>query len=305
MTLISVRKQKTKKMIYKFKILILSTLPSKLPKRFLILYWLLISRFQGLILNCDFIESIKEYQGKNSNKLYLLKMSDGDILIQDLSRVSRFLKGLGHATSRLWRQYIRFEEELNNSVSVHSEKFTVFDIGANVGEFAIAAAKKFPNSIIYAFEPDPTVNECLQFNIESMKLNSNIKCMRLALSNTSGVNNFYIATAGADSSFIEPPQYTAIEKVECIIGYEFMLENRLNHINLLKMDAEGFEPEILNGFGEYIFEIDFLAIDVSPERLGMNTKSEVSTILASSKFIINSFTDKNNRQFINSFRNKS
>jgi len=69
---------------------------------------------------------------------------------------------------------------------------------------------------------------------------------------------------------------------------------------LLKMDAEGFEPEILEGFGDQIKKIDYFAIDVSPEREGIDTEKEVTILLNNLGAFVKIFRDKGRRKFINS-----
>jgi FkbM family methyltransferase len=226
-------------------------------------------------------------------------MSDGEFLIQDLKRTSRFLRGQKYATNRLFNQYIRNEADLNRIISKGEDRIVVFDIGANVGEFSIAMAGRFPTSLIYAFEPDPIAYECLKFNVNAMKLNKNIKMVDQALSNQSGLSLFYISTSNADSSLIEPASYSKILNLNCIRGDQFMQQENLRKISLLKMDAEGFEPEILEGFGNQLNHIDFFAVDVGPERVGVDTEIEVSKILKINGAQIESFKDTGARKFIN------
>lgn len=286
-------------MISKLKLLFLGSIPSLLPQNFLLRYWITLSQFQRFFRNSEYIHSIHRHREGYSNNLFLLKMSDGEFLIQDLKRTSRFLRGQKYATNRLFNQYIRNETDLARIISKGVDRIVVFDIGANVGEFSIAMAGRFPTSLIYAFEPDPIAYECLKFNVNAMKLNKNIKIVDQALSNQSGLSLFYISTSNADSSLIEPASYSKILNLNCIRGDQFMQQENLRKISLLKMDAEGFEPEILEGFGNQLNHIDFFAIDVGPERAGVDTEIEVSKILKIKGAQIESFKGAGARKFIN------
>ena len=286
-------------MISKLKLLFLGSIPSLLPQNFLLRYWITLSQFQRFFRNSEYIHSIHRHREGYSNNLFLLKMSDGEFLIQDLKRTSRFLRGQKYATNRLFNQYIRNETDLARIISKGVDRIVVFDIGANVGEFSIAMAGRFPTSLIYAFEPDPIAYECLKFNVNAMKLNKNIKIVDQALSNKSGLSLFYISTSNADSSLIEPASYSKILNLNCIRGDQFMQQENLRKISLLKMDAEGFEPEILEGFGNQLNHIDFFAIDVGPERAGVDTEIEVSKILKIKGAQIESFKGAGARKFIN------
>jgi FkbM family methyltransferase len=288
--------------IRKFKILLLGSIPSILPKNLLIWYWLTLSNFQRFFRKSDYIHSIHRYQAGNLTNLFLLKMSDGELLIQDLMRASRFLRGQKYATTRLYNQYVRESSKFHNLISNKLDQFVIFDIGANIGEFSIAAAARFQNSLIYAFEPDPTAYECLKFNINTLNLSSTIKLVDEALSNLSGLYSFYISTANADSSLIEPTSYSTIIKHNCIRGDKFMQKEDIKKISLFKMDVEGFEPEVLEGFGDQLNNIDFFTIDVGPERAGVDTEFEVTHILESKGAKPELFKDIGTRKFINAYR---
>lgn len=286
-------------MISKLKILLLGSIPSLLSQSVLLWYWITLSQIQRFFRKSENLEDIYLHKEVNLTNLFLLKMSDGDFLIQDLMRASRFLRGQRYATNRLFDQYVRNKTAFTEMISKKVDRLVVFDIGANVGEFSIAVAAKFPNSLIYAFEPDPIAYECLKFNVNAMDLSANIKIVDQALSNFSGISPFYISTTNADSSLVEPASYSKIIQLSCIRGDQFMQQENINKISLLKMDAEGFEPEALEGFGNQINHIDFFAIDVGPERAGVDTEIEVAQILKSKGAQLELFKDSGARKFIN------
>lgn len=55
-----------------------------------------------------------------------------------------------------------------------------------------------------------------------------------------------------------------------------------NEVVLMKMDAEGHEPEVLLGAGKRLAIISYMFIDAGREREGETTYREVMTILKSS-----------------------
>jgi FkbM family methyltransferase len=281
--------------------LLLVHIPKILPKRVVVKYLIFLSMSQGFLTNSDYIKSISKFDSKFSQDLYLVKMSDGILLIQNISRLSRFVRGKSYASNRLYNQYTNktFEVEVND---LAKNKGIFLDIGANIGEFSIAAASKFKGINIVAFEPDPVAFICLQFNIESSNLANRVTIINAALSDKSGSFPFYIATENADSSFIQPKSFTEIIKVRSYRADQFMQENKIKSILFLKMDAEGFEPEILAGFGRRIDDISFFAIDVGPERDGLETVDQVKSIIESSKVRIKVFSDYGKRKFLNAYQ---
>lgn len=281
--------------------LLLVHIPKILPERVVIKYWISLSMAQGFLTHSDYIKSISKFDSRFSQDLYLVKMSDGILLIQNISRINRFLRGKSYASTRLYNQYTNktFEVEVND---VAKNEGIFLDIGANIGEFSIAVAAKFKGINIVAFEPDPVAFICLQFNIESSNLANRVTIINAALSNKSGSFPFYIATENADSSFIQPKSFTEIINVSSYRADHFMQENKIKSILFLKMDAEGFEPEILAGFGRRIDDISFFAIDVGPERDGLETVDQVKSILESSKVSIKIFSDYGKRKFLNAYQ---
>ena len=278
--------------------LLLVHIPKILPKRVVIKYWISLSMVQGFLTHSDYIKSVSKFDSRFSQDLYLVTMSDGTLLIQNISRLSRFLRGKRYASARLYNQYTNktFEVEVSD---IAKNEGIFLDIGANIGEFSIAAAAKFKGIKIVAFEPDPVAFICLQFNIESSNLANRVTIINAALSDKSGSFPFYIATKNADSSFIQPKSFTEIIKVRSYRADQFMQENKIKSILFLKMDAEGFEPEILTGFGRRIDDISFFAIDVGPERDGLETVDQVKSMLESSKVRIKIFSEYGKRKFLN------
>ena len=150
----------------------------------------------------------------------------------------------------------------------------VIDIGAHVGEFAIAAAPYAKN--IICFEPDPIVRAALIENTKNLK---NVNVLPFALSDQTKTAKFFVATAHADSSFVEPEKYDLIIQVDARRLDSLNIETNSYSRVILKMDAEGFEPEVLEGGGNWLNKLDIVAIDVSPERMGADTYKEVKKIL--------------------------
>lgn len=127
------------------------------------------------------------------------------------------------------------------------ENGTFIDVGANCGIATIILAKQNPNSIIYSFEPDPSVYKVLEENIK--------------LNNLSNVILFNKAMCRKETKTIElclHPNYsggntTCAEKtvfgnntiVECVSFDEIIDKYKISTIELLKIDCEGAEYEIL------------------------------------------------------------
>ena len=67
-----------------------------------------------------------------------------------------------------------------------------FDIGANVGIYSVYAAKREPQSMVYAFEPEYSNLHLLKQNIINNNLLDNVICYSIALKNETGISYLHI-----------------------------------------------------------------------------------------------------------------
>ena len=159
----------------------------------------------------------------------------------------------------LRRQEFLFEEYTRGKVDLRPGDI-VLDCGANIGEFAVASQRR--GAIVHAFEPDPKEYRALQMNAAD-----GIVCVNAALWKTETKLEFFLQNSTGDSSLFRPaPQVTSVS-VDAIRLDDYLdrhLPNRT--IRLLKLEAEGAEPEVLEGAEAALERIEFIAADVGPER---------------------------------------
>ena len=134
----------------------------------------------------------------------------------------------------------------------------VVDCGANVGELFFSFYYKNLKIQYIAFEPDNKVFLCLNKNLQ----NTNSKTYNQALSNDNLEKTIYIDTHGANSSLIKFEDGLKEDKVECTTIDSLNFEK----IKLLKLEAEGFEFEILEGSKKTLSKIEYISVDYGPER---------------------------------------
>ena len=99
----------------------------------------------------------------------------------------------------------------------------------------------------------------------------------LGLSNISGEREFFVSSAGADSSIIQPKNYTSVVKIQTVTLDEHYEKYNLKAVKLLKLEAEGFEPEVLEGAESFLGHCEFVAIDGFHER-GTDQEETFSTL---------------------------
>jgi len=128
----------------------------------------------------------------------------------------------------------------------------IFDVGANIGEWSQIASRLNPKSLIYAFEIIPSTYEVLLKNTKHI---SNIIPNNIGLSNKAETINMYL---GADSSMsssckIEGMQehntyYSESIKCNTLQASAYLIENKIETIDFVKIDVEGMDLKVIQGF---------------------------------------------------------
>lgn len=209
---------------------------------------------------------------KEAPALFQLRTDDGDELyFYELRRLNRYIwpDPIKHVESEMLNKY--------ESGPVRVERGDlVIDIGANIGEFARAASRSAKRVI--AIEPDPVVFRCLVRNVS--------EAHELAFSDHSGWQDFYISSRDADSSLIEPKRFNEVSAVRTVTLDDFVASNNIERIDLLKLEAEGAEPEVLAGAERTLSITRKVSIDCGPERKGEPTRDAVFECLQRYDFAI-------------------
>lgn len=157
----------------------------------------------------------------------------------------------------------------------------VLDIGSNIGEFAKLVADKAAH--VYCIEPDPLVLPALRKNTDGI---DNITILDVGVSDKSGPLEFYQSTEDADSSFFPPKKYINKIMINALSLDDLIAKYKIEGVNFIKLEAEGWEPEILHGGSSTIAACNRISVDSGPERAQMCTTNEVKEILIDSGFCI-------------------
>lgn len=130
---------------------------------------------------------------------------------------------------------------------------TLFDVGANVGEFTLEILDAFRDQKfdLYAFEPSGRAWSQLRQRVPDSK---NIHAIQMAMGDQEGTANLYFPEEGsALASLLRRDlvhmdvNFGKQEQVTVITLDGFCREHNINHIHLLKMDVEGHELNVLKG----------------------------------------------------------
>lgn len=164
---------------------------------------------------------------------------------------------------------IYFFTELARSKGARS----FFDIGSNIGSFAVAMAGLPTIERVHAFEPMPRLHAELAANARESDQSGKIRCHPVAISDQNGTVEFsvlgvYSGANGVASTLIHQPNPDGSRLVvqsrtlDHFIDGEEVLPDGLCAV---KIDVEGHEMAVLHGAGGFLRRPCLLQIEVYAE----------------------------------------
>jgi FkbM family methyltransferase len=126
---------------------------------------------------------------------------------------------------------------------------TFIDVGANIGWYTLLAAKKIGNEgLVVSFEPEPINFKLLEKSIQFNHF-KNVRSFRECISDKEGDITLYIGTNPGDHSTVRQASDKNI-KVKSTTIDSLIERLGIDFVDILKVDAEGAEPFILEGAKE-------------------------------------------------------
>lgn len=199
----------------------------------------------------------------DARKLFVVTDDTGTVHVARKERVRLQNMGVAARRTRLFQEYLG-GAELVRSGDV------VIDCGANIGEFSMACAMM--GGRVHAFEPDPTEFEAVVANATG-----DMTPVNKALWHETDTLKFYDNNSSGDSSLIDTGKAEAVLEIEAIRLDDYAAGAAIDHVRLIKVEAEGAEPEVLDGAGDLLDRTDYVAVDMGPER-GMSQENTVVAV---------------------------
>jgi FkbM family methyltransferase len=147
---------------------------------------------------------------------------------------------------------------------------TVIDVGANIGQFTMAAAKSFPGANVHSFEPLPDCVKRLRQNVRDLQ---NVTVHSVALGERESSCSMHVNAYKLSSSILPLtsahrqafPYAKEVDSFEVEVStLDKTLENvPLQRPVLLKIDVQGYEERVLRGAVMTLMQVDYAVIEAS------------------------------------------
>jgi FkbM family methyltransferase len=227
---------------------------------------------------------------KKEKELYSISYkSSKKFYFYDKFRLLRYTHGGFESVGK----YLLRKYQIEN-IEINKNKI-IIEVGCNVGELTYQFLKK--GAKVFAFDLEKKALECLKLNCASFK---KLKYFNTGVWKNNGYKNFYSYPEDASSSFFKQKKYK-IKKTKIIKLETFIKKNNIKNIYLVKVEAEGAEPEVIYGLKNKLENIRYISLDCGPERNGKTTIKEVTNFLKMNNFkttVINNNCFAENKNYI-------
>lgn len=217
---------------------------------------------ENFILFCK-KKNTKFYYDKKSKEFYVEEDSKKIFFSDKIRGFNLYREGLKKRAKFIFSSY-----RLEHIIFLKDD--IVIDCGANYGDLALTLLKIINPSNYFGIEPGPS------FIMLKKNVSNNSILINKALGKKNENLPFYVSETEADSSLIETSNFTNILNVPVIKLEDLIKEYNIKEIKLLKIEAEGYEPEILEGLGKSLKICKYIAIDGGYER-GINKEQTFTT----------------------------
>ncbi len=182
----------------------------------------------------------------------------------------------------------RFDREKTLRLLIKDSRPVILDVGANIGATVDEFKAWWPQAVVYCFEPQEECWPALEERIARYK-DGRVVLNRCAAGNrrdehvaffthdiSSGLSGFNrINLRSLDSlqlKRVTDEDPASLERYRRSLNHErtvqlvrlddFLTSVGIDHVNLLKIDTQGYEPEVLEGLGERLCDVDVVITEL-------------------------------------------
>ena len=155
-----------------------------------------------------------------------------------------------HVMRQIYLKGVYERNTMRHLLKLAKPNMTFMDVGANIGAYTLTMAKHLTKGNVISFEPNPRTIKYLQRNIDLNGL-KNIRIVDIGLSDKE--EEVILYTSSLTTASINKGKNTGeTEKIKLTTLDLFCRENKIEQIDLIKIDIEGHEAKCLKGAEEII-----------------------------------------------------
>lgn len=201
----------------------------------------------------------------------------------------------------------------NDPVSIAEKKFfknwisqigskiknpVIFDVGANIGAYSVdilaSAEKKNTNLTLFIFEPQ---KDCLPFlnELHNRFSNHSIQVVPKLVGDENKLLDFYSESKGDSQGSIYRREIYInpnTTQIDCIRLDDFLAEEKIEQVHLLKLDVEGHEFNVLKGLGNRLKDVHIIQFEYGGTYKDAGVNLEMVFKLLSNEFYLLSLNDE-------------
>jgi FkbM family methyltransferase len=162
--------------------------------------------------------------------------------------------------------------ERNLIKNIENSSICVFDIGSNMGSYIHLISSSNLNKKIkfYSFEPNLSILEAQ--NHIKLPSHHQLNLINAGVSNINGTRQFYKRSISSQSSFLKNSrlnEFNNIKHTELVKTFrldDYLEDNQIKYIDLLKIDTEGLEYEVLQSMENILInkKVGLIKIEIDP-----------------------------------------
>ncbi len=182
-------------------------------------------------------------------KIWILKILRKEIVVSKFDKNLKIILNLKNNVDKSIFMRGYFEKDIVDFFKKYLKRgMTVFDIGANIGQYTLLSAKIVgKKGKVYSFEPSIKVYNNLKSNVDINNF-ENVIINNIALGDCEETTYLNESNDGAYSSIGEPlVETTHKTKINVTTLNKYIQTNKIKKIDLIKIDVEGFELMVLKG----------------------------------------------------------